>query len=81
MIDIIACNQYPNIYVDKLLPTKHRIERFQTKLLNWYSANKRDLPWRETTDSYRIWVSQVMLLFFCSDEFLASSTFTTYNHS
>lgn len=31
------------------------------KLLDWYGAAKRSLPWRETTDPYRIWVSEVML--------------------
>ena len=30
-------------------------------LLDWYSANKRLLPWRETGDPYKIWVSEVML--------------------
>jgi A/G-specific adenine glycosylase len=30
-------------------------------LLRWYSRNHRALPWRETTDPYRIWVSEVML--------------------
>ncbi len=29
-------------------------------LLTWYDAAKRDLPWRQTTDPYRIWVSEVM---------------------
>lgn len=27
----------------------------------WYHENKRDLPWRHTTDAYRIWVSEIML--------------------
>lgn len=31
------------------------------RLLEWYAANKRDLPWRRTRDPYRIWVSEVML--------------------
>jgi A/G-specific adenine glycosylase len=31
------------------------------KLLEWYSHNGRDLPWRETTDAYSILVSEVML--------------------
>ena len=31
------------------------------KLLNWYSKNKRDLPWRHTKDSYKIWISEIML--------------------
>ena len=30
------------------------------KLLTWYDANKRELPWRESKDPYRIWVSEVM---------------------
>lgn len=31
------------------------------KLSAWYCANKRKLPWRETKDPYKIWVSEVML--------------------
>lgn len=34
---------------------------FAAALLNWYQTHKRDLPWRETTDPYRIWVSEVIL--------------------
>ncbi len=30
-------------------------------LLTWYAANKRDLPWRNTRDPYRIWLSEIML--------------------
>jgi A/G-specific adenine glycosylase len=30
-------------------------------LLDWYVANRRDLPWRRTRDPYAIWVSEVML--------------------
>lgn len=33
----------------------------QKELLNWYRANKRDLPWRKNRDPYRIWISEVML--------------------
>ena len=29
-------------------------------LLDWYDVHKRDLPWRESKDPYRIWVSEVM---------------------
>jgi A/G-specific adenine glycosylase len=35
--------------------------RFQPRLRNWFKRNARDLPWRRTTDPYRIWVSEVML--------------------
>ena len=30
-------------------------------LLAWYDRNKRDLPWRQNTDPYRVWVSEIML--------------------
>ena len=30
-------------------------------LLAWFDRHKRDLPWRRTSDPYRIWVSEVML--------------------
>ncbi len=31
------------------------------RLLAWYDAGHRDLPWRRARDPYRIWVSEVML--------------------
>ncbi|MBE8162885.1 MAG: A/G-specific adenine glycosylase [Bdellovibrionaceae bacterium] len=31
------------------------------QLLTWYNKNKRDFPWRNTKDPYKIWVSEVML--------------------
>jgi len=30
-------------------------------LLAWYDAERRDLPWRQTRDPYRIWLSEVLL--------------------
>ena len=30
-------------------------------LTDWYQANKRDLPWRKTSDPYRIWISEIIL--------------------
>ena len=30
-------------------------------LLTWYNEYKRDLPWRHTSDPYRIWISEIML--------------------
>lgn len=32
-----------------------------TRLLDWYGAHGRDLPWRRTRDPYRILVSEIML--------------------
>ncbi|RMD91572.1 MAG: A/G-specific adenine glycosylase [Calditrichaeota bacterium] len=34
---------------------------FADKLISWYHKNKRDLPWRKTSDPYKIWVSEIML--------------------
>lgn len=31
------------------------------RLLRWFDANRRDLPWRRTRDPWAIWVSEVML--------------------
>ena len=38
-----------------------RSGRIRTALLAWYDTNRRDLPWRQNRDPYRIWVSEVML--------------------
>ena len=32
-----------------------------TLLLSWYQKNKRDLPWREDRNPYRIWLSEIIL--------------------
>src|SRR5579862_6835681 len=37
------------------------VRRFRSKLLRWYRAHRRDLPWRRTSDPYRIWISEIML--------------------
>jgi A/G-specific adenine glycosylase len=34
---------------------------FRRDLLRWYGQHRRDLPWRETRDPYRIWLSEIML--------------------
>lgn len=33
----------------------------RARLLAWYDAHARDLPWRRTRDPYAIWVSEIML--------------------
>lgn len=30
-------------------------------LLDWFAAHRRSLPWRERTDAYAVWVSEIML--------------------
>ncbi|MBC8507433.1 MAG: A/G-specific adenine glycosylase [Anaerolineales bacterium] len=34
---------------------------FVNKLLNWYTENARDMPWRDNPDAYAVWVSEIML--------------------
>lgn len=36
------------------------MHEFTERLLEWYAAHKRDLPWRETSDPYKILVSEMM---------------------
>ena len=37
------------------------IQSLRRRLLAWFRRNARDLPWRETVDPYRVWVSEIML--------------------
>ena len=36
-------------------------KNFTRSILSWYDSGHRDLPWRHTTDAYRIWISEIML--------------------
>ena len=36
-------------------------ELLHSKLNDWYEMNHRILPWRETTDPYKIWISEIIL--------------------
>lgn len=38
-----------------------QVGAIRNQLIGWYTGNHRHLPWRETNDPYRIWVSEVML--------------------
>jgi A/G-specific adenine glycosylase len=44
-----------------------QLMHFQTRLLRWFRAHKRDLPWRASPprragrDPYRVWIAEVML--------------------
>ena len=35
--------------------------KFQPRLRRWFARHARELPWRDTNDPYRIWISEVML--------------------
>ena len=34
---------------------------FSNKLITWYLQNKRDLPWRNTSNPYHVWLSEIIL--------------------
>lgn len=34
---------------------------FSNRLIQWYLENKRNLPWRNTTNPYKIWLSEIIL--------------------
>jgi A/G-specific adenine glycosylase len=34
---------------------------FKKVLTNWYSINKRELPWRNTKNPYHIWLSEIIM--------------------
>ena len=48
----------PNACNSHSFPGGHELTN---ALLRWYASDYRDLPWRQTRDPYRIWVSEVML--------------------
>ena len=43
------------------LTSENPVSHLAEALLPWFRENARDLPWRKTTDPYRIWVSEIML--------------------
>jgi A/G-specific adenine glycosylase len=36
-------------------------KKFTQKIIEWYHDNKRLLPWRDTSDPYKIWLSEIIL--------------------
>src|SRR5512147_1495639 len=41
--------------------TEPEQRQVRAALLRWFAAHRRSLPWRETRDPYRIWISEIML--------------------
>lgn len=37
------------------------MSNFSEIIINWYRGHKRDLPWRESSDPYLIWISEIIL--------------------
>jgi len=43
------------------MPRRADAAPFAARLLRWFAAARRDLPWRRTRDPWAIWVSEIML--------------------
>tara|TARA_B100001109_G_C18859399_1_gene473258 strand:+ start:2119 stop:3213 length:1095 start_codon:yes stop_codon:yes gene_type:complete len=41
--------------------SKQNLTYIHSKLIAWYRTNKRNLPWRQTTNPYKIWLSEIIL--------------------
>jgi A/G-specific adenine glycosylase len=41
--------------------SKANVKKWVEKITSWYRDVQRPLPWRETKDAYRIWISESML--------------------
>ena len=58
-----------NVTYLKIIPLYSRVKiyifpsmsDFHLLIADWYRLTKRELPWRETTDPYSIWLSEVIL--------------------
>ena len=45
----------------QLLGSPQLIDEFRRGLLGWYANHKRQLPWRDAGEPYRVWLSEIML--------------------
>jgi len=52
---------YPGVITAIAQVEDAQISALQQGLLDWYAANRRDLPWRQTRDPYRILLAEMML--------------------
>lgn len=37
------------------------VKKFQDAIVSWFKESARDLPWRKTSEPYKIWISEMML--------------------
>ncbi|NIN73548.1 MAG: A/G-specific adenine glycosylase [Gemmatimonadetes bacterium] len=44
------------------MEAESNVSNLRRRLLAWYDAHRRDLPWRRTSNSYHVWVAEVMLV-------------------
>jgi A/G-specific adenine glycosylase len=47
--------------LSKELPSAQDIRLFRSKIVRWFDKNKRNYPWRETRDPFRVLIAEMML--------------------
>ncbi|MFQ5334841.1 MAG: A/G-specific adenine glycosylase, partial [Flavobacteriales bacterium] len=50
-----------SVKCNRMLPDGKSALWFSTALIEWYGINKRSLPWRDVSEPYLIWLSEVIL--------------------
>lgn len=45
----------------KELPSTENIRLFRGKIISWFDKNKRNYPWRETSDPFKVLIAEMML--------------------
>jgi len=55
------CPLPPADHTPTPLPSPGRKRRLRRRLLPWYRAHRRDLPWRRRRDPYAVWMAEVLL--------------------
>lgn len=50
-----------NVAAMKGLLSPREQKDFQRRLLKWFRAHRRELPWRSSRDSHRVWIAEIML--------------------
>ena len=56
-------NSHPFIFVffERIVIFSAQLMKFSDKIIYWYQCHKRDLPWRQTKDPYKVWLSEIIL--------------------
>jgi len=50
-----------NVNTNKKIPDRKAINLFRSKIICWFDKNKRNYPWRETQDPFRVLIAEMML--------------------
>ena len=63
----LTARRWPDALLHRTLPavpdavTEAHLQAFRHDLLAWFQPHLRAMPWRQTDDPYRIWLSETML--------------------